>query len=81
MKIPVMAPDAIANGRAAIMWKPELAEWKRHASKWLRGYVLLKRLADARQSEMLALRLSNLSSQEIHFWISKTHREKIVRWF
>ena len=37
--------------------------------------MLLKRLTDARQSEMLALRLSNLSSQGIHFWISNTHRE------
>lgn len=58
----------------------ELALWKRHALKWQRAYVLLKRLAGARQGEMLALTLKDMTDKGIRFGISKTGRVKIVRW-
>lgn len=58
----------------------ELARWKRHAPKWLRGYVLLKRLTGARQGEMLALTKASLTDSGIRYGISKTGRVKIVRW-
>lgn len=58
----------------------ELAHWKRYAPKWLRGYILLKRLTGARQGEMLSLLRSSLTDAGIVFQISKTGRVKIVRW-
>jgi len=58
----------------------ELARWKPHAPKWLRGYALLKRLSGARQCEMLSLSKASLADRGIRFEISKTARVKIVRW-
>lgn len=58
----------------------ELARWKPYAPKWLRGYVLLKRLSGARQCEMLTLSRASLTDRGIRFQVSKTGRVKIVRW-
>lgn len=58
----------------------ELAKWKQHAPKWLRAYILLKRLSGARQGEMLLLRRHSLTDAGLVFLIGKTQRIKIVRW-
>ena len=57
----------------------ELAAWKRYAPKWLRAYVLLKRLTGARQGELLTLTLPDVTERGVSFGISKTGRVKIVR--
>jgi integrase len=58
----------------------ELAIWKRTAPKWLRAYVLLKRLTSKRQSEMLRLTRQSIQDKGLNFSIHKTDRVNIVRW-
>lgn len=58
----------------------ELVAFGKTCPKWLRAYVVLKRLLGARQADMLALSRRNLTDRGIDYTAGKTGERRIVRW-
>lgn len=50
------------------------------APKWLRGYIMLKRLTAMREGDMLKLGRGNLESRGLRYVAGKTGEERLVRW-
>ncbi len=53
---------------------------KKYAPRWLRCYVLLKRMTAMRQGDMLKITDASLTERGIAFTTGKTGRKVIVRW-